>query len=352
MVIVLAALTMALAGCTAAAPSPGSSTTRTTAPGSGLTTTTTTLPVPVALQGTSVPGDAFLGIVRRVPVVAVPAGRPSAAFPLPGTPPYLLIQQVAYRQFGSGPDLLLVMGQDGSMSWWEPSLLAVLAQHYRVTVFDLPGVGYSSPALVPMTLDWLADETAGLVQALGLVNTVVLGWGLGGAVALALAERHPASETSLVLVDSSIGGPDAVQPAAAVQAALDAPTATASSLATTLFGAAPSSSTAGATSAESLWLSALDANVPDNLTQRALDEEREVQLSLWSSTALSTGVGSVVVPTLVAYGDDDAVFPAPDGLLLRRAIAGSERDVLPGAGYAAMYEDSSRFVADLEQFTG
>jgi pimeloyl-ACP methyl ester carboxylesterase len=119
-----------------------------------------------------------------------------------------------------------------------------------------------------------------------------------------------------------------------------------------LFGDVPSSSTAGASSAESLWLSALDTNVPDNLTQRALDEEREVQLSLWSSNALSTGVGSVVVPTLVVYGDDDALFPAPDGLLLRRAIAGSERVVLSGAGYAAMYEDSSRFVADLEQFTG
>ena len=52
------------------------------------------------------------------------------------------------------------------------------------------------------------------------------------------------------------------------------------------------------------------------------------------------------------YGEDDAVFPAPDGLLLRRAIAGSERVVLRGTGYAAMFEDSTRFVAELEQFTG
>ena len=234
---VLAVLTMASAGCTTAAvPSPDSSTSTATAPGSSTsTTTTTTLPLPVALQGTSVPGDAFLGLVRRVPVVAVPAGRSSAALPAPNTPAYLLIQQVAYRQFGSGPDLLLIMGQDGSMSWWEPSLLSVLAQHYRVTVFDLPGVGYSSPSLQPMTIDWLADETAGLIEDLGLVHAAVLGWGLGGEVALALAERHPASEASLVLVDSSIGGPGAARPSADVRAALDDPAATPTSVAPTLF---------------------------------------------------------------------------------------------------------------------
>lgn len=140
----------------------------------------TTLPSQVAVNGTAVPGATFLGLVRRVPVVAVAAGHRISPMPEPGDPGYASMQRIAFRRFGAGPDLLLVMGQDGSMAWWEPNLLSILAQHYRVTVFDLPGVGYSAPALAPVSLDWLADETAGLIEALGLIEPNVLGWGLGG----------------------------------------------------------------------------------------------------------------------------------------------------------------------------
>lgn len=354
----LVAAGLALAGCTSTAVAPpGGSTT--SVPGGSTSVTTTTLPTQVVVEGTAVPGEAFLGLVRRVPVVALPAGRATAPLPAPGTRGYLSIQRVAFRQFGSGPDLLLIMGQDGSMSWWEPSLLATLAQHYRVTVFDFPSVGYSDPALAPMTLDWLADETAGLVQALGLVHPTVLGWGLGGAVALALAERHPASEGSLVLVDSSAGGPGAVRPPASVSAALDSPTATAASLAATFFATGPASASPPASSAsaasaasEAAWLTGVESTVPDDLTRAALAGERALQLGLWSSTSLERRAGAVVVPTLVVFGADDIVFPVPDGLWLCRAIARSQRLVLPDAGYAALFQDSSQFVSSLEAFTG
>jgi pimeloyl-ACP methyl ester carboxylesterase len=354
---------LALTGCTAGASSPpGGATSSVPADStstSSSTTTTTTLPPPVAVAGTSVPGEAFLGAVSRVPVVAIPPGRSTAPLPAAGEPGYLSIEQVAFRQFGSGPDLLLIMGQDGSMAWWEPSLLSTLAQHYRVTEFDFPGVGYSEPALAPMTLDWLADETAGLIQALALAQPTVLGWGLGGEVALALAERHPASERSLVLVDSSAGGPEAARPAASVTTLLDSATATAASLAATFFGgssasagSSPGLSPPGGAVAEAAWLAAIESTVPDDVTRAALADESALQLGLWSNKSLADATGSVVVPTLVVFGSDDSVFPAPDGLLLRRSIAGSERVELPDAGYASMFEDASQFVTALEEFTG
>jgi len=313
-----------------------------------------------------VPGAAFLGLVSRVAVVAIPAGRSAAVQPVPGEPGYLSIEQLAFRQFGSGPNLLLVMGEDGSMAWWPPSLLSLLAQHYRVTVFDLPGVGYSSPALGPTTLDWMADETAGLIQALGLAQPTVLGWGLGGEIALALAERHPLSERSLVLVDTSAGGPGATRPSASVSALLDSPTATAASLAGTFFAVGssssspsspsstspPASSPSDTAAAEAAWLGEVESTVPDDVTRAALAEESALQLGLWSSTSLAEGTGAVVMPTLVVFGSDDSVFPAPDGLLLEESIAGSQRLELEDAGYAAIFEDSSQFVTSLEQFTG
>jgi pimeloyl-ACP methyl ester carboxylesterase len=112
---------------------------------------------------------------------------------------------IAYERFGSGPDILLVPGQDGALSWWDPALLSDLSSHYTVTVFDLPGAGYSGPATAPLSLGWLADMTAGLVLTLGLSDPTVLGWGLGGQIAMSLAERHPGIASSLVLVDTSVG---------------------------------------------------------------------------------------------------------------------------------------------------
>ncbi len=381
---VLLAVATALTACGSVAPSqegappPGTR-------GRPAAIPSTTLPSQVTVNGTAVPGAAFLGLVRRVPVVAVAAGHRSSPMPQPGAAGYASMQRIAFRRFGAGPDLLLIMGQDGSMAWWEPSFLSVLAQHYRVTLFDLPGVGYSAPALAPVTLGWLSDETAGLIEALGLVEPNVLGWGLGGEVALDLAERHPGDIRSLVLVDTTAGGPGARRPSSAVSSLLDSPAATPASLASTLFadgspspspgartarasskttvgspGSTPTAATAirsspgssAAASAAAAWLGAVDATVPDNVTSGALAEQRAVQAEAWSSHALARDAGSVTVPTLVVFGSGDTVFPAPDGLMLRHLIAGSQRVELPDAGYAAIFEDSSQFVAALEQFTG
>jgi pimeloyl-ACP methyl ester carboxylesterase len=227
----------------------------------------------------------------------------------------------------------------------------MLARHYTVTVFDLPGIGYSEPATVQVTLSWLADETAGLIQALSLVHPIVVGWGLGGDVALALAERHPASVGSLVLVDTSAGGPGARRPVASISSQFDSPWASASSLASTIFQSALTGVSGTPTSTSSGWLAAVRSEVPDDVTQEGLAEERAVQLAVWSSGSLSETAGLVTVPALVAFGTDDEVFPPPDGALLASSIAGAQTVAIPGAGYGAMFEDSSQFVAALERFT-
>jgi len=78
------------------------------------------------------------------------------------------------------------------MTAWDPKFLTDLAQNYRVTLFDPPGTGYSGAGLATSSIASYADAVAGLANALGLVTPIAVGWGLGGGVALALVERHPA----------------------------------------------------------------------------------------------------------------------------------------------------------------
>ena len=96
-------------------------------------------------------------------------------------------------------------------------------------------------------------------------------------VALALAERHPASEASLVLVDSSIGDRARCSRRRTYESALDDPAATPTSVAPTLFANDLLSGAGGSVSAESAVADALATTVPDDLTRGALAEERAVQ---------------------------------------------------------------------------
>ncbi|HVB00383.1 MAG TPA: hypothetical protein VNE42_03860, partial [Acidimicrobiales bacterium] len=101
----------------------------TPAPPTTTTTTTTTLPSPVEVLSTQPIGSAsFEGPVYRIAVPLLANGantlpvRPITQRTNAGT------VKIAYRQFGSGPNLVLAMGEHGSMSWWDPTFLNTLSQ--------------------------------------------------------------------------------------------------------------------------------------------------------------------------------------------------------------------------------
>src|SRR5450759_5942286 len=159
---------------------------------------------PTATIGRLVPGTrpagtaAFLGPVRQVRAGGITIG---------------------YRQFGSGPPLLLIAGEASSMVEWGPFLPHRLSRHFRVTMFDNRGVGYSTdqPAR-PLTIELMADDSAHLLGALGINKAIVVGWSTGGEIALSMAVRHPGKVRALVLSGATAGGPTAIQPSPKTEA--------------------------------------------------------------------------------------------------------------------------------------
>ncbi|MBA3865312.1 MAG: alpha/beta fold hydrolase [Solirubrobacterales bacterium] len=77
------------------------------------------------------------------------------------------------------------------MAEWDPALLRLLAPHHRLLLFDYPGVGFSGPWRGRTSFDSLADYSAGLMAAIGVPRSDVLGWSMGGFVAQRLAIDHP-----------------------------------------------------------------------------------------------------------------------------------------------------------------
>lgn len=111
-------------------------------------------------------------------------------------------RKLYYESHGkaAGPPLVLVTGMAGSCRGWHALQVPEFAERHRTLIYDHRGVGQSEDPGGPFTTADLADDLAGLLDALGVARAHVLGVFLGGMVAQELALRHPLRVARLVLV--------------------------------------------------------------------------------------------------------------------------------------------------------
>ena len=106
---------------------------------------------------------------------------------------------------GSGPPLLLLNGIGASLELLEPFRQAV--RTHETIALDLPGVGHSDTALLPMRFRGYACLVARTLGVLGYNRVDVLGVSWGGALAQEFACRHAAHVRRLVLAATTYGVP-------------------------------------------------------------------------------------------------------------------------------------------------
>ena len=109
--------------------------------------------------------------------------------------------ELAYQDLGTGSPLVLLHGGFGSVEMFGPNV-GLLAAGHRVIGVDLQSHGRSPVADRPMHFETMADDIAALMTHLKLERAAVMGFSLGGAVALRLAIQHPQLVERLVLVST------------------------------------------------------------------------------------------------------------------------------------------------------
>jgi len=103
---------------------------------------------------------------------------------------------------GEGPPLVLVHGLAGA-AWNFTELAPLLARRRRVLVSDLPGHGGTAPLPAVASLGDLAAHVALVAEREGMVPAEVLGYSMGGVVALRLAAERPDAVSAVVLLSSA-----------------------------------------------------------------------------------------------------------------------------------------------------
>src|SRR6476620_9891149 len=117
---------------------------------------------------------------------------------------------IAYKMFGKGDPIILHNGANDGMGAWDPSFLKGISSNHTVIVFDQRGIGNTTAGSKPYSMQLLANDTAGLLDALKIQKVNVLGYSLGSFIAQQFAIMYPDKISSIILVDSTCGRKDNV----------------------------------------------------------------------------------------------------------------------------------------------
>ena len=107
---------------------------------------------------------------------------------------------------GKGDPILLFNGASDGMDAWDPSFPRSLSSNHTVIAFDSRGLGNTTMGSKPYTSQQLANDAAGLLDALKIPKADVMGYSLGSFIAQQFTIMYPDKVNTLTLVASSCGG--------------------------------------------------------------------------------------------------------------------------------------------------
>lgn len=249
-----------------------------------------------------------------------------------------------YEEAGRGEALVLVMGLGADHLAWAFQVPA-FAERYRVITFDNRGAGQTDAPDRPYTTRMMADDTVGLLDALGIDRAHVLGASLGGMIAQEIALNHPARVRSLQL-HCTLGRPDAYMRAQIETARVQRRKLTREEAlrAGYLWLCAPVTYEEKPELVEMLVQGALANPYPMSLT----GFERQCD-AVQSHDALDR-VAAVRCPTLISVAESDILVPPRFSRALAERMPKAEFRTIERAGHGYFWERPEAFNAMCLEF--
>jgi pimeloyl-[acyl-carrier protein] methyl ester esterase len=247
---------------------------------------------------------------------------------------------------GRGRSLVLLHGWAMHSGFWL-SLLPRLVDRFHVHMIDLPGHGYSEP-IAPYTLGALVDAVATAALPAITDQPTLLGWSLGGAVALEWARSRPGVVRALVLTATTpcfVQRPDWLQAmtAATMRQFGDELEAAYRLTLQRFVTLQVQGSDRGRAALAQLRGHLLERGEPSRAALRDA-------LELLSATDLRAEVGAIQEPALIIAGDRDTVVPPAAARWLVNALPHASLALIAGAAHVPFLSHTDAFVAALDRF--
>ena len=259
--------------------------------------------------------------------------------------------QIEYDTFGnsSSPALLLIMGGGSQMIYWEVEFCELLAKNDLFVIrFDNRDIGLSTkfehagipdmmaamrgePVNPPYTLEDMADDAVGLLDALGIKKAHICGASVGGMIAQVISYRHPEYVMSLTSIMSSTGNPELPQIKPDVLAEVYKPI--------------PDEREAYIEHHINMWRKLWSPGFPFEekrlyaLMAESYDRSYYPQgLARQGAAVIAHGyqkssIASIKAPTLVIHGNKDPFMPVEGGRETAQLIQGAKLLIIDGMGH-------------------
>jgi pimeloyl-ACP methyl ester carboxylesterase len=263
-----------------------------------------------------------------------PARRPGATsgyVPVNGLDMY-------YEIHGDGSPLALFHGAMGTIDSCFANLLPALAATRQVVAIELQGHGHTADVNRPLSYQQMAADAAALLEALGIETADLVGYSLGGAVALELAMQHPGRVRRLVFAGGTSYRRDGLYPEMLTE---------------------PESGADDLTG--SVWHQAYLQVAPDPSAWPVLVAKNN-QLDRTFTGWPEEDIQAVTTPTLLIIGDSDIVRPEHTMKMFRllgggvvgdlAGLPASQLAVLPGTSHVGLLDRVDWLQSMILEFLG
>ncbi|HTE25737.1 alpha/beta fold hydrolase [Flavitalea sp.] len=243
---------------------------------------------------------------------------------------------IYYEVSGEGPPLILISGLGGDHFFWDSSL-KILSKHFQVITYDTRGIGKTDAPKTSYSLDIFTDDLIALMDELKIEKAHILGFSMGGNIALTLALKSPGRISKLIIAASHAVINHQIR--LFVDAVLN------------VYESGISTKQMFDLICPWLFSNSFLSN-PKNEIYLKYDENEPDQQPLyaWKNQYLAQrnynvvdSIDKIKLPTLIINGEFDLFATLEDAKLLRDKIEHSVLNVIPQSGHLINYENPELF---------
>ncbi len=261
--------------------------------------------------------------------------------------------KLAYYVRGQGKPLVMVNGFISTMGLWDPLLVEELAKTRQLILFDNRGVGESTDtAENNTTIPQMADDAAGLIEALGLEKPDVLGWSMGARIVQQLLIRHPDAVGKAVLAAANPGGSHNVPADKDVEDKLNDPNVPMEQKLSLAFPPGPENELAVKEVFGRILAAGKNGTAPNEFTVSKQTTERQdrARTTLWSADEENyDDLKTITTPVLVTDGRYDVIDKPINSVIIAGQIPFAWLAFFDG-GHAFLFQDYKKFAATVNVF--